>query len=936
MHRVYVVGFGLFFLTFALYMQALKHDFVNIDDPFYVKENIFVRRGLDVESITWAFTTTNVSNYHPLTWLSLMVDAELWENRATGFILTNILLHSFNAVLLFAFLHRMTGSLWGSGFVAAFFAFHPSHVESVAWISERKDVLSIFFGLGAMNAYVWYAERPSAGRYAVMFGLFVLSLFAKQMLVTLPFLFLLLDFWPMRRVRGQTPVLDEPSPALEGSAATGEAREGENAKFPQLSPQRLIAEKVPLILLSLVFSVIIFLVQRYGGSVVSLGQIGLMTRINNALYSYFCYIAMTFWPLNLAVYYPHQSADLPFWKTFASAAFLVAVTVWAFLELPKRPFLLVGWLWFLGTLVPVIGILQVGEQGLADRYTYFPQIGIAIMLAWGIPSLIPASSREKSTTLLAGISAVALAVLFVICFRQIGYWQNSGTLFERTLALTEKNHMAHNNLGIFYKDKGKHDEALEQFNLALAIEPRLPKVHNNIGLLLIEQGKFDEAIETLKNALDIVENHVGEARDSISRIHTNLGVAHYRKMEIDEAIRCYEKAIEFDPYSPLPRINMGQALEDQGKKEEALASFESAFKLDGSNPALLVKLSTLAHAKGNREDAIAYLVRAAKLVPGEAGIHNMLGQVLIEQGDLENGLKELYEAMKLAPSDQALMQQVAVQVHDVSIRLASMYVDSNPGGALFYAENALRFRETDAKALSIIGLVKTRSGKVTEGLETLRKAEEISPQDVDVLYRFARAQFEQQDFAEGVKYLKKVLENNPNETLANTVMNDLAWTLATHYDDSLRNGPESLELMLKLNERTNGQDPFFLDTLAAAYAENDQFDKAQEAAEKSIKILKDMQQLTVAAIIEKRLSLYKEHKKFRDEPPKSSPPRDVEQADSKESSPAPEAKPDTPPVESKSAEGGLPADSAVDDTPAPDGEGGKPPVETPVENGPKQ
>ncbi|MFO0946027.1 MAG: tetratricopeptide repeat protein [Planctomycetota bacterium] len=892
-------------------MQALKHDFVNIDDPFYVKENIFVRRGLDAESITWAFTTTNASNYHPLTWVSLMVDAELWDNRPSGFILTNILLHSCNVVLLFAVMRRMSGSLWASAFVAAFFAFHPSHVESVAWISERKDVLSIFLGLASMYAYVIYAEKPSTGRYAIMLGLFILSLFAKQMLVTLPFLLLLLDYWPMRRFRGQEPVLADATPDPGGANVEGATPA---VKFPQTSPQRIIAEKVPMILLSILFSVIIFLVQRYGGSVVSLSQIGLMTRINNAIYSYFCYLAMTFWPMNLAVYYPHLTGELPFWKVFASAAVLVTITVVSFLDLPKRPFLMIGWLWFLGTLVPVIGILQVGEQGLADRYTYFPQIGIAIMLAWGIPSLFPAGSREKSKVLVGGIAAVSLAVLFVICFRQIGYWQNTGTLFERTLALTEKNHLAHNNLGIYYKDTGKPEKSLEQFNLALAIEPNLPKVHNNIGLLLIEQGKFDEAITKLQGALEIVKKNVGDSRDSVSRIYTNLGVAHYRKKQINEAIEAYEKAIELDPYSPLPRINMGQALEDQGKIPEATASFEAALKLDAVNPALLVKLSTLAHAKGNREDAIAYLERANELVPGEAGVHSMLGQVLIEQGDLERGLKELYEAIKLSPTDKGLAEQVAVQVHNVSVKLAGTYVDSNPGAAMFYAENALKFRQNDPKALSVIGLVKTRSGKVTDGLATLKQAEDIAPQDVDVLYRQARARFEQQKFDEGVNYLRKVLENKPDQSLANMVTNDLSWTLSTHYDDSLRNGKEALDLIEKLNEQTKGMDPFFLDTLAAAYAETDQFDKAVEAAEKAIKIFNDRQQVQVAAVVEKRLSLYKDHKKFRDDPPKSPPPKDAEPpaAPAKVEGAATEASPITDPAApvspvSKDAEKPAPA-----------------------------
>lgn len=432
-----VLALGLAALTFAAYFSVLSNGFVSYDDGKYVTENPHLRAGLSTDTVVWAFTTFRASNWHPLTWLSHAFDVQLYGMNPLGHHLTSLLLHIANVVLLYWLLFRMTTSPWKSAFVAALFAVHPLHVESVAWVAERKDVLSTFFWMLTMLAYVRYAESPSAGCYLPVIILFAIGLLAKPMLVTLPLVLLLLDYWPLRR----GPILGR------------------------------LTEKIPLLVLAAGSCVVTFVAQRSGGSVADLGRFTLAERIGNALVSYVTYIGKAFWPSKLACFYPHPGSGLPAWQPILAAVGLIGFTGIVIKLSVRRPYLLTGWLWYLVALVPVIGFVQVGFQAMADRYTYIPLIGIFVMIAWGIPESMgaceyegvsarkrpPARSRPlrhsqtrtptHSHTLLAATAALVLAVLAWRTSVEVRYWHDEVTLFERALAVTHGNYVAHNNLG---------------------------------------------------------------------------------------------------------------------------------------------------------------------------------------------------------------------------------------------------------------------------------------------------------------------------------------------------------------------------------------------------------------------------------------------------------------------------------------------------------
>lgn len=460
----FCIGLLLVLVTLAVYWRCGSFEFVNYDDNLHITDNPQVMAGLSWQGVRWAFTTSHTANWHPLTWLSHMVDVELYGLQPGGHHLTSLLLHAANALLLFMFLTRATGALWASSFAAALFALHPLRVESVVWVAERKDVLSLMFGLLALHAYLRYVKRPAACRYLPVLGMFLLSLLSKPMLVTLPFVLLLLDYWPLHRYGSDS---------------------GDTPGLQPIAPARLLGEKVPLFVLSAVACLITFNVQQRGHTVASVDAYPLFSRLENALTAYVRYLGSLLYPVDLAVFYPLPATVHP-GIALAAALLIGAITIAVLRARQRLPFLVTGWFWYLGTLVPVIGLVQVGAQARADRYTYVPMIGIALIIAWGGKEL--ARDNPGRQRALAVAATVLLLLLCGLTWRQTGFWRNSQTLFSHAIAVTDNNYVAQSFLGTDYFSRGRYREAAHYYSLSLSIMPDQAEVHHNLGLTFLQKG----------------------------------------------------------------------------------------------------------------------------------------------------------------------------------------------------------------------------------------------------------------------------------------------------------------------------------------------------------------------------------------------------------------------------------------------------------------
>jgi len=485
--------------TLTVFWQVQHHDFIDLDDHLYVTENNHVQAGLTKKGVIWAFTTFHAANWHPLTWLSHMLDCQLFGMRPGMHHLTNLLFHILNSLLLLLVLRKMTGAWWRSAFVAALFALHPLHVESVAWVAERKDVLSTFFWLLTMWVYAHYAERPTFDRYLLVLLSFALGLMAKPMLVTLPFVLLLVDYWPLGRLQ------------------LGQSCNDGNLRIKKSSAFRVVWEKIPFFVLAAMSGVLTLLAQQKAGALRTLDIIPLKIRTANALVSYISYIGKMIWPHNLAVFYPHPGI-VPMWQAVGAGLSLICLCVLSvmFVRAGRRfPHLAVGWLWYLGTLVPVIGLVQVGSQAMADRYTYVPLIGLFIMISWGFYDLVRGWKNRRMV--LAISTGVVLLALMACTWSQVRLWKNSTLLFKHALNVTDNNYKARNLLGIASERQGRLKEALRHYSEALRIKPEYADAHNNQGVALARQGRLKEAISHFSEALRIKPDYVDA--------HNNLGVA---------------------------------------------------------------------------------------------------------------------------------------------------------------------------------------------------------------------------------------------------------------------------------------------------------------------------------------------------------------------------------------------------------------------------
>jgi len=544
--RDIVILFLLTLGTCAVYVQTYTHEFLCYDDTVYVTENRYVRAGLTFEGMVWALTGVHHATWHPLTSLSHMLDVELFGLDPRGHHMMNVVLHVINAALLFWVLRRMTGASWPSGFVAALFAVHPAHVESVAWVAERKDLLSTFFWMLTMLAYLRYTEQRSTNRYVLLTVLFVLGLMAKPMVVTLPFVLLLMDYWPLGR--------------FDKSAAAGQAR--------VLRFWPLVREKVPLFGLTLCACAIAIVAQRSAGSVRPLDTYPLSVRIGNSVTSYLLYVGKALWPSRLAVFYPFHTEPLPLWQFAGATATLLAVTTAVF-AFKRYRYMAVGWLWYLGTLVPVIGIVQIGSQAMADRYTYIPFIGLFIMAGWGLAEL---AARWRNMRIgLTVACPVALALLMLVAWRQTRYWHDSEKLFQHAVRVTSYNSLAHLNLGFALLQQGRTDEAVDHFSESLRIKPDSANTLTNLGIARAAQGRFGEAIDCFSKALALDPRHADA--------HYNMGVALARHGDNRAAAAHLSETVQLRPDDADARVKLGILLMLDGNLLAAREHFQEALRL---------------------------------------------------------------------------------------------------------------------------------------------------------------------------------------------------------------------------------------------------------------------------------------------------------------------------------------------------------------------
>jgi len=571
---------GLALLAIAVYWRVGACGFVCFDDDKYIVNNPYVAKGFSREGIAWAFGFTEIAYWHPLTWLSYMLDSQLFGVNPAAFHLTNVLLHLASGVVLFLALRRMTADRWRSGFVAALFVVHPLNVESVAWVAERKDVLSGLFWMLTLLGYAHYVERPSPGRYVTVLATFVVGLMAKPMLTTLPCVLLLLDYWPLRRVR-----LEQLLPRLRHEADADAPPAG---RHPGSPPFRLFLEKVPFFAFSAT-SVYLSSASIYlNGTMISSAVAPLKLRVANALVTYLGYLGKMAWPRGLAVFHPYPES-VPQLQATGALALLAALSVLVVARSRKAPFLLTGWLWYAGTLVPVSGLMQNGLwPAMADRFVYVPSIGIYLMVAWGAPKLL--GNWRFRNVALAALAAAALAALATCAHLQTRHWQNSVTLFARAVAVTENNAMAHHNLGAALADEGNLDGAIRQYRLALEAVPDHAFAHNNLGVALETRGQHEEALRHYLEAVRI--------RPKYADPHANLGRLFSAAGRLTQAAYHYTAALRCRPGAPGLHNDLGTVLARKGQFGAAARHFQEALRLD---PTFAGAAANLANARAWQE-----------------------------------------------------------------------------------------------------------------------------------------------------------------------------------------------------------------------------------------------------------------------------------------------------------------------------------------------
>lgn len=608
---LFLIAVVLIVLTLVSYRHVTRNGFV-FDDGFYLVDNQHVQQGITADSVRWAFTAFYGANWQPLTWLSSMLDYALFGANPVGHHATNLIFHLASTVLLLVVLARITGSVWKSAFVAAVFALHPLHVESVAWASERKDVLSAFFMLLTVWAWVGYTDRPSVRRYALAASAFALGLMSKPMLVSLPILLLLLDYWPLRRA----------------SIAGGKLGFG-----------RLLTEKMPLFALSLGSCVITYFAQRSGGAVIELVKFPVGLRVANAVVSYAAYIGKALWPAGLAAYYPYPRAGVPTLSLLVALVVIASISLLAVRAARSRPYLAVGWLWYIVTLIPVIGLVQVGEQSMADRYMYIPLIGLSVMIAWGVPDL---SARIRPVA--RGLSAASVLLVLAMApltSAQVRHWESNYSLFRRAATVAPGSALVFSNYGIALAERGELDKAMEQYRKAIDADPYYVQSYVNLGNTLKEIGRTREALSMYQRALELAPD-LKDVAVAAAALMAETGDARSAAEE-------YEKSLKEDPDNPVVHHNLGSIAARSGDVEKALEHYTEALRIKPDYAAAHRSLALVLRAQGRMDEAGDHLRQAVRHKPDFAEAHNDLGVFLAQQGNLDEAMSHFRDAVKYRP-----------------------------------------------------------------------------------------------------------------------------------------------------------------------------------------------------------------------------------------------------------------------------------------------
>jgi tetratricopeptide (TPR) repeat protein len=670
---------------FLVYAPVSDHQFLHFDDADYVTENGAVRAGLTWAGLRWALTTPYAGNWHPLTWLSHMLDVELFGLDAGPHHLMSVFLHAVASAALLMLLVRLTAGVAPSFLVAALFALHPLRVESVAWVAERKDVLSGLWTIVAITAYVSYLSRRGPWRFAWLLAAVALALMSKPMAVTLPFMLVLVDLWPLGRWKA--------SDGARGLIA-------------------LIVEKWPMWIMAIAAALMTVYSQRLAGAVQSLDAFPIALRMANIPVAYVHYLVDTFWPAGLAVLYPYPES-IPLWQSAGSAALLVAMTWHAVRVWHKRPFVLVGWLWFLGTLLPVIGLLQAGSQPFADRFTYIPGIGILFALIWALRDLV--RQRPALRTSAAAAAVVALAGLAIVTARIVPHWRNSVTLWERAVDVTHQNYRASTNLGFALAEAGERTRALGAYQDALRLDPEYPNAHNYLGVLHAQMGDHSRAIASFEAAIAL--------RPRFAEARNNLGLSLAAEKRIDEAIAAFEEAVRVAPEFPQARNNLAIAYMQRGRTTDAVREFDESARLQPGSADTRMNLATSLVAAGRIGEALPQFAEAARLGGDPSRVHHAWGAALLEQGDTAGAVEQLTRALQANPRNPPAL-------HDLGRALAA-------AGKLRESIDALQLAAQIAPGnpdyLHDLGAALARAGLVREAIAAMEAALAIDPNHPDAL-----------------------------------------------------------------------------------------------------------------------------------------------------------------------------------------------------------
>jgi protein O-mannosyl-transferase len=706
--------------TVAAFWPVTNAQFINLDDPNYITDNLRVQRGLTLENVKWAFTTFHGSLWHPLTWLSIMLDCELFGVNAGPMHSVNLAFHAASAVMLFLMLNRFTGALWPSAIVAALFALHPLRVESVAWITERKDVLSTFFGILTIWSFGQYVLRRCAGWYMASLLFFAFGLMSKAMLVTLPFVLLLVDFWPLRRIDLEAP-----------------------PRWKYLS--RLVFEKLPFFALAAVSISLTLLAPSKEEAIVSFVHLPLSERMENAIVACMRYLGKTFWPTDLAVYYPHP-LEWPAVVVATATALIFIVSALAVGSFRRFPWFFVGWFWFLGTLTPVLGIVQVGSQAMADRFTYVPSIGLLLAIVWMVRELVLHRLTLRLTSLAAAGAIIGACAL--LTHRQAGYWKNSETLLGHAARITPPSTLLLNSTGDALLDHGQIDEALQKFRAALKLDPEDSLAWGNIANIHFRKGELDQAIENYQQGLRFNPKNVG--------LHYNLALVLAAKGQFVEAMHHHEQALALDPFYanarfglgnvymtsgnpaaavtnllaalemkprfPAAHYNLGNALLALGRVEEAAKHFADALRLDKDFTDAHRQLAGALQQAGRRAEALPHLQRALALSPSSPGIRTELAALLAGLGQTQGAIEQYREALKLDPNIPGALNNLAwiLATHpDAGFRDGTE--------AVRLAEKAVELtRRNKAFLLGTLAASYAEAGRFNEAVKTAEEAIQLA------------------------------------------------------------------------------------------------------------------------------------------------------------------------------------------------------------------